>query len=211
MTTFGIFKSNGNSNPAFSWGAKVPLVISSLSHLNVINQGYLGFNKITSASAPLMSANGKLVINGHQINLTLGQSLSDVVSAINANKSINLINVSAEAYSRVEKISLIQSTFGDVFSLRLTSTNALTLIDLQGTDTSVLNDLGLSAGLDGNIIVPAAAFGSAGNFAVNTLADVNGDFKNTIWEKIEISSAGSTIARWFKVGSTDAEIGRAHV
>jgi hypothetical protein len=204
MSTFGIFKSNGNTNPAFSWGAKVPLVISSLTQLEVINQGYLASGKIVSASAPLISANGKLVINGHQINLITGQSLSDVVSAVNGSKPINLVNITAEAYSRVEKISPIQSAYGDVFSLRLISSNALTLIDLQGTDTSVLNDLGLMPGVDGNVVLPAASFGVDGNFAVNTLADVNGDYKNTIWEKIEITSAGATVARWFKVGSTDA-------
>jgi Phage tail sheath C-terminal domain len=203
MSTFGLFKSNGNSNPAFTWSAKVPLVISNNGNLEVINQGYLASSKITSASSPLISTNSKLVINGFQLNLLINQSLSDVVNAINSSTSIGLLGISSEVYSRVEKISPVQSAYNDVFSLRITSKNIEDLVDLQGTDTSVLNDLGLLPGTAGNVVVPAASFGSAGNLAVNTLADVNGDYKNTVWEKIEISSAGSTIARWFKVGSTD--------
>lgn len=124
-TTFGIFKSNGNTNPAYSWAAKVPLVINDVANLEVIKQGYISnpANKITSGSAAVISSNGTLVINGNSIALTSGQSISDVASAINNNAPTRLVNISAFVVSRVEKIDPTASTFGSVFSLRLVCTN----------------------------------------------------------------------------------------
>jgi Phage tail sheath C-terminal domain len=205
-TTYGIFRSNGNTNPAFSWVSQVPLVINDMSQLEIIKQGHISVpgSKITSGSMPVISANGMLVINGNPVNLTTGQSISEVASSINNSAPIRLLSIAAFVVSRVEKIDPTLSNFGSVFSLRLVSSNVENMIDLTGSDTSVLTDLGMLPDVQGNVVLPAAAYGIGGNFAVNTLMDASGSYKNQIWEKIEITSSGSTIARWFKVGSTDA-------
>ena len=205
-TTFGIFKSNGNTNPAYSWQSRVPLVITDVVNLECIKQGYISTpaDKITSGSAAVISSNGALYINGNMLNLTSGLSLSDVATSINNSPAIRLLSISAFVVSRVEKIDPTASTFGSVFSLRLVCTKATTTIDLSDSDSGILTDLGMLADVQGNVVLPASGYGIAGNFAVTvTTTDTSGNYRNQLWEKISITSAGTTVARWYLVGSTD--------
>ena len=200
-TTWGIFRSNGNPNPAFSWQPRVPLVINSASNLQNIVQGYSDI-KIISGSTSAISANGSMVINGVSISLTAGASISLVASKINSNAALIQQGVSATIYSRMEKYLPTSSSYGDVYNLRLV-TNSSQIITLNGTTQSVLDDLGFMSSTPDNIILPAASFGNAGNFAINTLPLADGTYKNQIWEKISVTTSTGSTAWWFKLGSTD--------
>lgn len=200
-TTWGLFRSNGNPNPAFSWQSRAPLVINSDSNLERIVQGRSA-TKISSGSAAVITAAGSLVVNGVSIALTLGMSLATVVSQINGNVALSVQDVSASIFSRVEKYSMTASTFGDVYNIRLVSSGVETAISLVGSTPSVLTDLGLTATPE-NIILPGQIFGIAGDLAVNTLKDATGAYTNEIWEKINVVTSGGTTAWWFKIGSTD--------
>lgn len=200
-STFGLFRSNGNPNPSFSWQAKTPLVINSSTNLEKIVQGYTA-SKIISGSISCITANGNLVINGVSIALTTGMSISTVASVINSSAALKLQNISALVYSRVEKYTPTSSAYGDVFNLRLVSTNLLQDISLVGSTVSVLTDLGFGSTPD-NIILPKSSYGSTGDLAVNTLASNDGVYRNEIWEKILVTTATSSTSYWFKVGSTD--------
>lgn len=200
-TTFGVFRSNGNPNPAFSWQARVPLVINTAASLERIVQGYSA-TKITSGSGSCISSTGDLVINGVTIELTAGISISTVASLINSNAALSLQGVTATVYARNEKFDPTQSDYGPVYNLRLTISNITLNISLIGTDASILTDLGLTS-TPTNIILPASSFGNAGDYAVNTLASEDGTYKNEIWEKISLTTDNTVTNYWFLVGSTD--------
>lgn len=200
-TTFGIFRSNGNPNPAFSWQSRAPLVINSEANLERIVQGRSAV-KIASGSGSCISSNGTLVINGVSISVTAGMSISTVASRINSSAALATQNITASVFARVEKYSYDQSAYGDVYNLRLTCTDINTSINMVGSTPSVLADLGLSTNQT-NVVLPAATYGSAGDYAVNTLQSADGSYKNEIWEKISLTTGGGTTAYWFLVGSND--------
>ena len=202
-TTFGIFKSNGNSNPSFAWQPQVPLVINLESNLEVIVQGYNATNSIINGSAACISANGNLVINGVSIAVTTSDSITSIVSKINGNASLNIQEITATIFARVGKFSPTSSSYGDIYNLRLYSSNINQTILLTGTTNSVLSDLGLTASPT-NIILPSHTFGQAGNYAVNTLQCADGTYQNQIWENIAIVTSLGTTNWWFLVGGTDA-------
>lgn len=201
-TTFGLFRSNGNPNPAFTWQPRSPLVISSATNLERIVQGYSA-TKITSGSASCISANGNLVINGTSISLVAGDSISVVASKINSNSVLALDGIRATVYARVEKFSPTASAYGDVYNLRILSSATDQEIVLTGSTAGILTNLGLTASPT-NIILPVSTYGESGDFAVNTLASADGTYKNEIWEKITLTTDASTTAWWFLVGSTDS-------
>lgn len=200
-TTWGIFRSNGNPNPAFSWQARTPLVINSVNNLERIVQGRSAI-KITSGSSSCITTSGNLVINGVTITLTSGMSISTVASRINASSALGTQEISASVYARVEKWDLTASDYGDVFNIRLVSPNVHQSIVLTGSTSSVLTDLGFTS-TPTNVILPNSQYGTAGDFAVNTLTSVDGEYKNEIWEKITVTANNSTTPWWFKVGSTE--------
>lgn len=199
-TSYGIFRSNGNPNPAFSWQARSPLVINSVSNLERVVQGRSSV-RIAAGSSSAISADGNLVINGVSIALTAGNSITTVASKINSNAALNQLGVSAGVYARMEKYSPSASSFGDVFNLRLIANNPYLTIILTGSTAGILTDLGLTGAV--NVVLPRGNFGESGDFAVNTLADANGDYSNTIWEKISLTTSSGTASWWFLVGSTE--------
>jgi hypothetical protein len=214
MTTWGIFRSNGNPNPAFSWQARPPLVINSKINLERVVQGCVIPNllaippqtKITSGSSSCISVSGNLIINNVSIALTAGMSISTIASKINSNASLNLAGITASVTVRNEKYYSDQSEYGDVYNLRIAISDVDQAITLIGSTAGILTNLGLSSEPT-NYILPKPAYGAAGDFAVNTLAGVDGTYKNEIWEKISVSNkTGSTVtSQWFKVGSTDGD------
>ena len=207
-TTFGLFRSNGNTNPAFSWQATIPRVITNAANLERISQGYSTDPIITNATTAISGlVAGSLIINGISISYSATDSLSIIASKINSTAAIGLIGIRAEIVARIGKADLSDSsTVGSIYNLRLVSSDISMGIDLavSGVGANILTKLGLSVDPDDNIILPAQSFGNVDDLAVNTLASVDGTYKNEIWEKINVIAGGSTVARWFKVGSTDA-------
>jgi len=201
-TTWGIFRSNGNPNPSFTWQPKAPLVINSDSNLEKIVQGQ-ATTLITSASASAISSAGNLVINNVIVPLLAGDSISNVISKINSNTSLQLQGISATAFVRKAKLSPTGSNAGDTFNLRCITSNLSQDISFMGTATSILADLGLTE-QPTNVILPANSYGASGNYAVNTLADESGMYTNQIWEKITLTTSTGAADWWFHVGSTDA-------
>ena len=216
-TTWGIFRSNGNINSAFSWKSQTPLVIRNEANLQRIVQGYAVSNrvnggKIVSGSAPCIYANGALEINGTAINLTTTDSISSIVSKINSSSSLQLMGISAEVYTRTEKYTNTASAYGDVCSLRIMSSDYMQNITLTGSTSGILTDLGFPSNAEPtNFVTPIDSFGAAGNYAINTMQDANGDYSNEIWEKITLSTSISTKDWWFKVGSSDTSSPDAYV
>lgn len=200
-TTWGIFRSNGNPNPAFSWQARTPLVINSRINLERIVQGRSS-SKIISGSTGCINANGNIVVNGISIPLTAGMSISDVASAINNDPRTIFGGLTSTVFSRVEKYDPTQSDYGDVYNLRISISNTTTEITLAGTTPGILSDLGFVSTPE-NIVLPAASFGNSGDFAINTLPNANGNYQNEIWEKISLTTSAGAASWWFKVGSTD--------
>ena len=200
-TTYGIFRSNGNPNPAFSWQARTPLVINSNANLERVVQGYSA-TKIVSGSASVITVAGNLVINGVSVSLSIGDSLSTVASKINSNTAIGIQGITADVYARVEKYSLTGSDYGDVYNLRLTISNPTMEITLFGSTASILTNLGLTS-TPTNIVLPRSTYGNSGDFAINTLQSADGTYKNTVWEKITLSTTNASNSWWFHVGSTD--------
>ena len=214
MTTWGMFSSNGNPNPAFSWQPRKPLVIQTAANLEKIAQGDRDI-MLTSGSAAAITGTGSLslVINGVTVlpAPVKDDSISTIASKINGYGPLAVKGISAVVFSRTEKVYLTdpntQAVYGataDVYNLRLVIKDvAASDITLSGTTQSVLDDLGFTIEPT-NVILPASTLGSTGDYAVNTLADDAGEYKNQMWEKISIVTSTGSTSYWFKVGSTDA-------
>jgi len=201
-TKWGLFRSNGNPNPAFTWQNQKPLVINSGGNLETIVQGQTA-TPIVGANTGIITASGSLVINGITVSLSAGDSLSTVASKINGNSLLQLKKINATIFSRQGKFSYTSSEYGDIFNLRIVTSVMDTAITLANSSFSILNDLGLTSE-PMNVRLPAAAFGAAGNIAINTLtlAD-NSTVDNEMWEKITITTTSGQQDWWFKIGTTD--------
>ena len=205
QTFWGVFRANGNPNSAYAWAGRTPTVISNTTDLEVVVQGRSN-PKITSASASVISTNGILVINDVEVQLTAGDSISTVVSKINNTVGIVNLGISATTFARVEKYALDQSSYGDVFNIRLVSRDIATTIYLTDSTPSILTELGLIA-IPFNIVAPAENFGNDADYAVDAVSTaVNGTRLNSIWEKVVLVTSTSTKAWWFKVGSIDGAV-----
>lgn len=212
-TTWGIFQSNGNINPAYSWQSQTPLVIADSAKLEGIVQGYSVHNgPITSGSTGCITSAGTLTINGINVSLAAGSSLSQVVSAINSNSRVQMLGISAVPFIRQGKYSKTATANGDIFNLRLISSDYTQTITLAGSTTSILLDLGFSdpTGTTAepdplNSVFPTTAFGTAGNYAVNTLMDAQGNYSNAVFQMITVVTSTATTNWWFQVGTTESE------
>jgi len=207
-STWGIFQSNGNINPAYSWQNQKPLIIVDPTKLENIVQGYSTTNgPIISGSASCITHTGTLVINGIPVTLTAGYSISQVANAINSNVNLQLAGISAVVYTRRGKYAENSSLYGDIFNLRIISQNYLLNISLVGsTPTSILTDLGFPNTGDAlNTVMPSSTYGKSGNYAINTLTDAEGNYSNTLYQMITLSSSNATTNWWFEVGTNESE------
>ena len=203
-TTWGIFSSNGNANSALSWSAKTPLTLSKSTDLDIMVQASVG---LTSASTPVVTHVGNLVINGTTVPMTVGMSLSDVASAIN-NNAIHNSGISATIYARTGKPDPTVATIEDLYYLRITGTDITTMIDLLYSNIYVLEDIGFMTPEPTNTILPIHAYGTVGEFIVDAYSTdpTTQLMENKIWQKIEQTTLnGNTDAWWFLVGSTDMD------
>lgn len=204
QSSWGTFVSNGNPNPAFAWGAKTPVVISDATLLENVVQSYAA-TPITSASTAL-ALSGSLVINGVAIAVSSGNTMTDLVDAINSSTELNLLNISAEIFSHNQTLSLIDTTVSPVYNIRLKSANLSTEITLDGSTGGILTTLGFVS-TPVNIAVPVSSLGTVGDLAVDTVSvSPDGTMKNRIWEKITVVTGTglNTLSKswWFAVGTT---------
>jgi phage tail sheath protein FI len=202
-TTWGIFQSNGNINPAYAWQSQTPLVIADSTKLRRFVQGF-GTTPITSGSASCITISGNLVINNVAVAMPLGISISQVASNINTSVSLQLLGISATVYIRPGKYSKTSSAYGDIFDLRIISDDYMQTITLAGSTPSVLTNLGFTADPE-NHVHPVSGYGIAGNYAVNTLENADGLYSNSIFQQITITSSSTTTNWWFQVGTTEIE------
>lgn len=204
-TNWGIFQSNGNINPAYSWQSQTPLVIADATKLERLVQGFSVTNgPIISGSASCITASGNLVINNVSVAMTAGISISQVASNINSSVALQLLGITASVYIRQGKYSATASAHGDIFDLRIVSSDYMQTITLAGSTPSVLSDLGFSAD-PVNYVQPVSGYGTAGDYAVNTLQDAAGNYSNSIFQLITITTSSATTNWWFQVGTTEVE------
>ena len=210
QTTYGMFRSNGNTNSALAWSSVAPTVITSAQNLETIIQGNLPSGSlITDSNASAISVGGSLVVNGIVVSVTTSDSLNTIANKINSNSQLSAAKITATVFTRVGKTS--SSTYGDIYNLRIVAAGTATSLDLTGTTTSVLTDLGFldqnsdPTPLPTNNVAPAGGFGTDGGYAIDTVSIDTGDTaqKNRIWQKISVVSTYSTKSWWFRVGSTD--------
>lgn len=211
-TTWGVFQSNGNINSAYAWQAHTPLIIATSSNLQSVVQADASQSlagNITSGSAPVILAgyaNYKLVINGFTVILAVGDSITTVASKINNNGSVVDAGITANIFVREGLFAPESSLYGDIFNLRLTSTNLDWYPDFTGSNPQILDALGLQINPT-PVICPADSFGEDGQYAIDTLS-IDADNtapSNRMWQKITLVTSSTTTAWWFHVGSTDAD------
>jgi len=204
QSTWGIFASNGNVNSANAWTANTPIVLTSAANLEIMVQsGFIG----TSASTSIITVNANLVINGIAIALTIGQSLSSVISTINSNATIQNAGIVAMPYARTGKPDVTVSAIDDMYYLRLVGSDTTTLIDLIGSNSYILTNLGFTSTEPTNTILPKYTYGNVGNYVVDAYSTdpYSGLMQNNVWQKIEQTTLdGTTAAWWFNVGTTQA-------
>ena len=198
LSTWGIFESTGNINPAYAWQPKTPIVISQSAQLCAVAQGETS-SPLTSSSIAAITASGNLVINGVTVALTQGQSLATVVSVINANQTLQMNGISASIFIKSGKVG---SSISDICNLRLINSNYKVVFELTSSSASILNDLGFTSSPT-TVIEPLSSLGENGSYAVNTLADEQGNYTNTVFQMITLTTSNTSTNWWFPVGSSD--------
>lgn len=203
-TTWGVFKGTGNVNSAYNWQSKSPLVPAA-TDMETIVQG----NRATPLAdpiSPIIAANGTLTINLVDIAIAEDDSLTSVVNKINNNLTLNKKGITATVFVQQKKFysngTLVNgATYGDVYNLRIVSSDWATSISLSATG-SILTELGLTSTT--NHTLPKASYGVDGDIAVDVYSTTDGVQKNNIWQKIAQTTITGTTAWWFKIGSTNA-------
>jgi hypothetical protein len=96
--------------------------------------------------------------------------------------------------------------YGDMFNLRLTSSDISIEMYLDDSTPDILKDLGFASTTPANVVAPKSSFGLDGDFAMDVISadPESGMIKNKLWEKISVVTNTSTTGWWFKVGSVDA-------
>ena len=202
LSTWGIFRSNGNINSALAWQSYSPTVITSTANLESFVQTVFA-TAVTSSATSVISTGGSLVVNGIVIPVTTSDTIVSITSKINSNTYLAQKQITATIYAQVGKYSPTASTYGDIYNIRIVSALTTQPVTLVGTTGSVITDLGLTSTTPTNIVAPASSFGSAGDLAVDTISVVSGNTSpsNQIWEKINQTTSLGITAWWYKVGS----------
>ena len=219
-TTWGMFRSNGNINSSLAWGAMKPLVIDQASQLTMQVQGVTA-TPILNPNTDL-SAVGTLVINSSTLNLQVSvlgtDSLLEIVQKVNtavaSSTNAKVKVLAAEVAERVETYETGAPTAtatATVYNIRLVSgdVDIENGITFTGSTPAVLTALGLTA-TPALTVLPNLSLGTVGSVAVNAYKSLNGG--NTLstqvqmYEKIVVTTSNTTQARWFVIGSTDAQV-----
>ena len=209
-TTYGVFKSNGSINSAYSWESNVPTVISDNADLEVVVQACVTeWDHTVDPYANLIRADGNLVINGVSFGLKEHDSLAAVNDMINGSAALRRMGISSTIFVRHSKFysngyPIDNRVYGDIFNLRLVSTNISEGIYLDDTTPAILEDLGFPSTTPDNVIAPRSDLGIDGDFAIDVISkSTEGMIMNQLWEKISVVTSMSSNGWWFKVGSTD--------
>ena len=182
-TSWGVFVSNGASNPGSAWKSRPVRLIDSITKTQT---NLIGTTILASPTITIINTLGNIVINGTSIALNASTTLSGVVNIING---ASLPNIQASAY-RV----------GEMSSLLLVDVTGSS-INLAGSSVSILTDLGLTE--NNQYTGPNDSFGNAGDFSVMVLSN-----DNQIWQKLWASTftgvpdpLGNN--HWYRVGSAE--------
>ena len=221
-TNFGIFRSNGQSNPAYAWSAETPITITSKVYLERFVAGASASTPIvdadTSFSVITGSASRPLVINGVVVpvygpSASKPDTLNTVTSKINSNTTLNQSGISAVIFARTDALQGNTSTYAaTVYNLRIISSDSTVDIDLTNSHTQVLTALNFLDATSAptatpiNYIFPAAAYGTSGNYAIDLISadPTDGIVRNKIFEKITTTTDIGTKAWWYVVGSIES-------
>jgi hypothetical protein len=113
-TSWGIFRSNGNLNSSLAWGNVAPITVDSADFLELSVVGDRATPCFDPNTSSVITANAVLNLGGSGgsydnplvVPLTIGMTLSEVVTsinnAINASSDLTKKTFTAEIYDRVE-------------------------------------------------------------------------------------------------------------
>lgn len=209
-TTWGLFKSNGNVNSAYSWQSKSPL-IPEANDIETIIQGYTAV-PVVDPSAALCTVTGSLIINGVSIAIAIGDTMTAVINKINNTPALTKKGIGATAFVQARKFyldgtkipALTGKSYGDVYNLRIVANSKNATITLGGSTPDILTNLGFASTTPTNHALPKSSYGQDGDLAVDTVSMDNNVRKNSVWQKISQVTVTGTTSWWFKVGSINA-------
>ncbi len=218
-STWGIFRSNGNVNSSFAWAARTPMVIGDKGSLETVVQGNTlktinNGNPIVSPTAPVITAAGNLVINNVPVSLLTTDSITSIANKINNTNALAKLGISATVFARQGKfyptgtqIPSIGRSYGDIYNLRIVGSNVDLELNFTGSSAAVLTNLGFEDTTPVNIDAPKSSMGVEGDIVIDAVStDPNDGFKkNSMWQKITLTTSSGTTAWWFKVGSVDSK------
>ncbi|NJO61051.1 MAG: hypothetical protein HC836_23155 [Richelia sp. RM2_1_2] len=188
-TVWGIFRSNGANNVVSYNDWEVADEINMVEDLFQAEVALFGSTNVATLATSIMTANGTLDINGTEITLTGGDSLQDVIDAINT-ANIDNIEATVKYTAKGYAIKIVNVSAGD--------------LDLASTDASIIKDLGLyELTADISDARPSVDLGSNADFAIVTLNNLNRFFEKRIpTDSNGIAIAGAT-AEWYHIGSNN--------
>jgi len=218
-TSWGMFRSNGNTNSSLAWGAVAPIKIDNASQLQLQVIGQKTTPVFDSTISSVITAPGNLVVCGLTVPLTAGMTLSQVVTAINSavdtSTDLTKKTIRAEIYDRVSAYTN-PSPNPDIraadtmYNLRITVSDIYQTgaINFTNSTPGILTGLGIAA-LPQVQIVPVDTLGSNGTLAVNGVAYISGTSALItgvqMCEKIAELTENGTNVRWHIIGTTDLD------
>lgn len=199
-TAYGVFQSNGNSLTGLAWDKQAVTVITDSS---LTEWTLLSGTPVSDAGAGLITAAGKLIMNGSEVDLAANDSLNTVVQKINSISSNTGIVADIQYVAGSKRLILRQS-----------AVNSTLDID-ENSDTSILADLGLyvqafdpsslavsnTTTVKTATITPVVTQGINGSFAIVATQNDNMLFKKIV--NVVSSDAGSLgmMGVWYPVKS----------
>lgn len=230
-TAWGVFRSNGNINSSLAWGAVAPIVIDQAELLEVHTQGVTDTPVLDPNATLFTVPNGEtytLWINNLRVTWTgpvggltrsMNQVIQDINNAVAQSADTTVKTIRAEMAERVsvyETGAPAVNQAATVYNLRIVCADVSVLLDWVGPNPNIdvstpalLTALGLAASPI-NAILPVLTLGSMGSVAVNAYKSRNSQgalvTQVQMFEKILVSTNNLTQARWFLIGSTDAQV-----
>jgi hypothetical protein len=213
-SAWGVFRSNGNVNSSFAWAARTPMVISDKGSLETVVQGNTTQTSepIVNPTETIITVAGNLVINNVPVALLPSDSITSIANKINNTSALSKLGISATVFARQGKFypdgtQVAGRSYGDIYNLRIVGNDVDLELNLTGTSSTILADIGFTNTTPSNIDAPKSSMGVEGDIVVDAVSTdpTDGLKKNSIWQKITLTTSSGTSAWWFKVGSIDAK------
>ena len=197
-TSYGVFQSNGNSSTGLAWDKQSVTVITDTAKTEWT---IISSTEVSDPTAALITATGKLIINSDEIDLTLGDTLAQVVTKINSITASSGVSADVQYISGKKHLILKQS-------------NVSTSLDInENSDASVLTDLGLyektfdattltvsnTTSVKNATLTPINTQGSNGSFAIVTTQNDNMLFKKIVNVVSGDTASMNALGVWFPV------------